>query len=315
MVKFGYLPGFLYLVPFMTSNFVLWLGGEAAKENANIADQACEQLRVRKKAEQKAKERGESLREDAMHYLLNSQDSKSGARPTEAEMQADTLLLIAAGADTVATAISAAIFYFLHYPATLRKAVFEVRATFTDTSEIKIGPKLNGCVYLQACIDETLRRAPPVPSILPRHVLPGGIEIDGERIPSGIDVGVPSYAIHHDPEYYPEPWSFVPERWIPDEKTGVTQESVNQAKRAFCPFSLGSRGCLGKALGNLEVKIALALILFQFDIQEATDERIGGGHSDLEEGRHRPDEYQLEECFGVDRDGPVVQFRRAKVDP
>ena len=298
-------------MPFITSSFVLWLGGKAAKENANIANHACEQFHAKKEAEQQAKERGEPLRKDAMHYLLNSQDSKSGARPTEAELQADSLTLIAAGSDTVATVISAAFFYSLHNPNTLHKVVSEVRTTFTDPSEIRTGPELNSCVYLQACIDETLRRAPPSPSILPRHVLPGGIVIDGEHIPSGTDVGVPAYVIHHDSKYYPEPWSFVPERWIPDKKTGVTQDSVNRAKRAFCPFSLGSRNCPGKTLANLEIKIALAHILFQYDVQEAADEKIGGGRPDLEEGRHRPDEYQLEECFGVDRDGPVVQFKRA----
>ena len=294
----------------MTSNLFLWLGGEAAKENARIAEHACEQLRIKQKAEHQAKERGEPLRKDGMHYLLNSQDSKSGARPTDAELQADSLLLIAAGADTIATIISAALFYFLHNSTALRKAVLEVRSTFADLSEIKMGSKLNGCFYLQACIDETLRCASPVPSILPRHVLPGGIEIDGKFIPSGTDVGVPTYVIHHDPKFYPEPWSFKPERWILDEMTGVTQDSINQAKRAFCPFSLGSRSCPGKVLGILEIKITLAYMLFQYDIQEASDEHVGGGRPDLEEGRQRPDEYQLVDCFGVDRDGPVVQFKR-----
>ena len=310
-LQLGYVPGVKFLLPFITSKFVVWLGGKEAEDNAYIIDYACEQYYARKKAEQLASEGGEQPRKDAMHYLLNSQDSKSGARPTDAELRSDALLLIGAGADTVATTISAALFYLLRYPATLQKLTSEIRESFTDPSEIRGGPKLNGCVYLQACIDETLRRAPPAPSILPRQVLPGGIEVDGERLPSGTFVGVSAYAIHHDPKYYPEPWRFAPERWLPDEKTGVTQEGVNRAKRAFCAFSLGSRGCIGKSLAYLEVKIALARILFQYDVQEAADERVGGGQPGGEEGRQRPDEYQLVECFGVDRDGPVVRFRRA----
>ena len=305
----------------MTSSFVVWLGGEAAKENAYIVDYAREQFYSRKQVEQQAKERGElPLRKDGMHYLLNSQDTKSGARPTDAELQSDSLLLIGAGADTVATTISAAFFYLLRNPDTLRKATSEVRSAFTDASDITGGPKLNSCVYLNACIDETLRRAPPAPSVLPRQVLPGGLDIDGQHIPPGMIVGVPAYVIHHDPEYYPEPWRFVPERWLRDanpdgnenEKTGAAQESVSRARRAFCPFSLGSRGCLGKSLAYLEVKIALAHMLFRYDVREAEDERVGGGRPGGEYGRHRPDEYQLVECFGVDRDGPVVQFRKAE---
>ena len=289
----------------------MWLGGKTAEENAYIVEYAGEQFDARKHAEEQAKERGEPpVRKDVMHYLLNSQDPKSGVRPTEAEMRSDSLLLIGAGADAPATTISAAYFYLLHNPDTLRKAESEVRSTFADLSEIKGGPKLNSCVYLQACIDETLRRAPPVPSALPRQVLPGGAEIDGQRVPAGTVVGVSAYAIHHDSTYFPEPMRFVPERWIPDATTGVTRESVSRARRAFCAFSLGSRGCLGKALGYLEVKTALAYLLFEYDVREAEDERIGGGWPGLEEGRHRPDEYQLEECFGVDRKGPVVQFRK-----
>lgn len=295
----------------MTSKVVQWLGGKIARENALAVEYSSEQLRLRIEAEEEAKHVGTSLRKDLMHYLLNGRDTKSGYQPNMAELKTDTFLMIGAGADTVATTISTALFYFLRYPSTLQKAVSEIRTTFSDVSEIRAGKKLDGCVYLQVCIDESLRASPSVPSVLPREVLPGGIEIDRHHIPAGVIVGVPAYVVHHDPEYFPEPWQFRPERWIEDVQTGVSRQSVERAKRAFCPFSLGSRGCIAKNLGNVEVKIALAYVLFQYDVREAPGARVGGGGPQMGEGRHRVDEYQLYDCFGSDRDGPMVQFKRA----
>jgi len=124
-------------------------------------------------------------------------------------------------------------------------------------------------------MEETLRRAPPKPSHVPREVLPGGLVIDGHHIPAGIVVGVPAYSIHHDPDYYPDPWSFRPERWLVDERAGITQASVNIARQAFCPFSLGIRGCIGKNLAYLEYKIALAHLLWKFDFRQARGTRLG----------------------------------------
>lgn len=54
-----------------------------------------------------------------------------------------------------------------------------------------------------------------VGGILPREVLPGGIGIGGgERFPSGTDIGVLCYAIHHNHVYFPNPFVFKPERWL-----------------------------------------------------------------------------------------------------
>ena len=306
--QLAYMPGIWMLRPFLTSTLVQWLGGPTAEANAATIEYATQQFRLRAQAEEAAEK---PLRKDFMHYLLNGDDSKRGATHTKAEREADSLLLIGAGADTVSTTLAAAFFYLVRNTTSLQKAVAEVRTTFADTSQIRSGPKLDGCAFLQACIEETLRMAPPVASLLPREVLPGGMEIDGQRIPAGTVVGVSAYVIHHDPDRYPDPWSFRPERWIPEPQSGVTPESVEGAHRAFCPFSAGSRGCIGKGIAYLELKIALAHILFRYNVREVAGDGLGGGHVDLGKGRHRGDEYQLFDCFGADRNGPIVIFEKA----
>ena len=182
---------------------------------------------------------------------------------------------------------------------------------FSSPDEICNGSKLNSCVYLYACIEETLRRTAPVPSHLPRVVLSGGMNIDGHYLPEGTVVGVSAYSIHHSPIYFPDPWLFRPERWI--ESDSVSRESINLARRAFEPYGLGTRQCIGRNLAYLQLKLTLAHVLYRYDMRLAPDEPgRGGGGPGLGEGREREDEFQLWDALGFERDGPMVQFKIAK---
>lgn len=70
-------------------------------------------------------------------------------------------------------------------------------------------------------------------------------------LPEGTVVGVPHYAIHHNEKYYPQPFEFKPQRWIAGSEPGVTAESAEIGHAAFCAFSVGPRGCIGKGTLSL----------------------------------------------------------------
>lgn len=299
----------------MRTRFVELLGGQAARDNIQMVNCAIEQFEIRVKDGEKAQAEGREMK-DFVHYLLKAGDAKSDGkepkwRPSREDLYAESLTLINAGAEPFAVALSASLFYLLHNPRVLKKATAEVRSTFSSPTEIHSGPTLNSLTYLQAVMEETLRRAPPVLGTLPRTVLPGGAVIDGALIPAGTIVSVPPYAIHHHPAYFPEPWAFRPERWIVGE--GVSRESVEAAKRAFCPFSRGVRGCIGKNVAYLELKLTLAHLLYRFEMRLAPGyEAVGEGGEHLKGwGRQRRDEYQLEDWLGAARKGPWVQFKVA----
>jgi len=261
-------------------------------------------------------------RKDFTDYLLRARDPVTSVGLTTAELHADSALLISAGADTTSITISASLFYLLRNPGTLATLSREIRSTFPSLDAIRSGPALNSCVYLRACIDETLRLAPPVPSHLPREVLPGGLHVDGEFLPPGTVVGTAPWAIHHSATYFPDPFVFRPERWIPtdDEESA---DSVSTARAAFCAFSLGTRGCVGKGVAYLEASLALAHLLWMYDISLGEEGPSGGGSGGetipdgwkgkksekLRMERQREDEYQLFDYFNADRDGPMVKFR------
>ncbi|RAR09906.1 isotrichodermin C-15 hydroxylase [Stemphylium lycopersici] len=254
---------------------------------------------------------GHSSRTDFLSHLINAEDKKTGWCPATEDLVAESLNLINAGADPFSGVLAGAIFYLVHNTHALHKATEEVRSTFTCASEIVNGAALNSCTYLFAVIEETLRRTAPVPSHLPRVVLEGGMQIDGHHIPAGTTVGVPMYALHNNPTYFPAPFTFAPKRWI--ESPSNPAENVALARKAFCPFSIGSRMCSGKALAYLQLKLTLAHLLWRFDVRVAPDEPgRGGGRPELGIGREREDEFQLWDALGFGRDGPMVQVRSAQ---
>src|SRR6266536_1009867 len=231
-------------------------------------------------------------RKDFFYYLLNARDPETGKGFSPPELWGESNLLIIAGSDTTSTALAAAFFYLVHNPSTLEKLSHEIRSIFSDIEAIHTSPILNSCVYLRAVIDEAMRMAPPVGGILPREVLLGGIDIDGLHLPEGVVVGTPHYALHHNPDYFPAPFTFNPDRWIPDSSPEVTKDAVAIAQSAFCPFSIGPRGCIGKGLAYAELMTSLARIVFMYDMKLADGTSVGEGRLDMEWGRQGKGEYQ-----------------------
>lgn len=251
-------------------------------------------------------------RKDFFYHLLKAKDPESGKGFAPAELWGESNLLIIAGSDTTSTALAAAFFYLTHNPSTLQKLTAEIRSAFTDVEEIAIGPTISGLQYLRACIDEAMRLSPSVGGLLPRQVLHGGMEVEGKFIPEGTIVGVPHYAIHHNPVYFPEPFQYKPERWIVGSEPGITAETVATSQSAFCPFSIGPRGCIGKGMAYVELTTALARAVYMYDMRLAPGSHVGEGSPDLEYGRRRPMEFQLQDTFTSIKNGPLVEFRERR---
>jgi cytochrome P450 len=278
-----------------------YLPGKAAQDSAKFFHLAQSRLDERFAAEEAAQAKGKEMRNDIFHYILRGRDPETGLGFTRSQLNADAGLLIAAGSDGVGLTLSACLFYLLKNPETLEKLYQEIDTAFASTEEIK-SPKINQLQYLHAVFEETMRMTPAVPSPLPRLVDKGGIEIDGLYIPEGIDIGVPHYAIHHNEDYFPQSWSFRPERWLEDK------ESAALAKKAFCAFSKGSMDCIGRPVAYLAMKLALVKLLFVYDIRAAGD-LTGGGGLNKGPGREREGEYQMIDWLVGYRSGPIIQCK------
>ncbi|WP_162232472.1 cytochrome P450, partial [Methylogaea oryzae] len=103
--------------------------------------------------------------------------------------------------------------------------------------------------YLDAVVKECLRLYPAVPDVV--RMLAKPLQLRGYEIPAGMNVAACSAVLHMNPEIYPEPERFNPERFL--------RRSVGGTE--FIPFGGGDRICVGNHFGVFEVKIVLAVLL------------------------------------------------------
>lgn len=191
------------------------------------------------------------------------------------------------------------------------KVETEIRSRFTSRDSIRTGAGMRGCTYLRACIDETMRMTPAVGGMLPRRILDGGLTIPalGLELPSGIDVGVPIYAIHHHPQYVVEPFTFDPDRWI----VAGHPQNRSDLNSIFTPFSLGNRSCLGKPLVYMEISITIARLLWEYDIRLHEEQHFSASlKKEIKLGMRDPKEYQLQDWFMSQNTGPWVRLTTRK---
>ncbi|KAF2186607.1 benzoate 4-monooxygenase cytochrome P450 [Zopfia rhizophila CBS 207.26] len=252
----------------------------------------------------------EDARHDLFSFIINAKDPETGKGFELNEIWAESRLLIIAGSDTTSTAICATLFYLSRYPDCKSKLTEEIESNFTSAEEIRTGPQLSSCHYLRACIDEAMRMSPPVGTALWREVCKSGLTIDGTYIPPGVDVGSSLYSIHHLESIFPDSWTYNPERWLGTGDSSEENELASQRK-AFNPFSLGTRKCIAPTMAYTEASIALARMLWLFDFRRPDGEldRIGEGVPGDVNGRHRPKEFQLREHLTSTHEGPYLKFR------
>ncbi|KAI1117367.1 cytochrome P450 [Nemania sp. NC0429] len=166
--------------------------------------------------------------------------------------------LVIAGADTVTHTLTGATYFLCTNPGCLKELQDEIRG-LGGYDELT-GTRLASVRYLNAVLEETLRAFPPIAFGLPR-VSPGEF-VDGRFVPAGVTVSASHWAITHNAAEWEDPYTFRPERWLVEG--GVSQP------RSLA-FSTGPRACLGIGQAWLEIRIALAKLVYTYDMELARD--------------------------------------------
>lgn len=125
---------------------------------------------------------------------------------------------------------------------------------------------LNDLPYLGMCINESLRIFPPL--LYSTKLCTDDCELTNKNgqpvlISAGCGVVIPTYAIHHDEDFYPDPEEFKPERFS-DENGGVKKCSD---QGVFLPFGIGPRKCLGMIYAEAVVKAVVVEIVKHFHVK------------------------------------------------
>ncbi|XP_059171801.1 cytochrome P450 3A29-like [Physella acuta] len=204
---------------------------------------------------------------DFLQLLLESEyDNKSAdddgmyeKKLTKDEVASQGLIFMIAGYDPLSSAMQYLFYQLAKCPDIQNKVYSEIADVMGDAEE----PSYDNCQqmkYLQATIDETLRMYPPL-HILTRQTTKD-TTLGGLFIPANTGILIPVYNLARDPEFFPEPDVFRPERFLDASVNPVT----------FVPFGFGPRQCIGMRLALMELKIALVHVLGRLQVVKATPE-------------------------------------------
>ncbi|KAL6262132.1 hypothetical protein P5V15_007231 [Pogonomyrmex californicus] len=162
------------------------------------------------------------------------------------------------GHDTVAMGITFAILTLAEH-----KDIQEcARKEVSDIMEANDGKltmsALNEMSYLERCLKESLRLHPSVPFI--SRVLSEDVKMQSYLVPTGSVLHINIYDIHRDPNFWPNPEIFDPDRFLPEKIR-------NRHPYSYLPFSAGPRNCIGQRFAMLEMKAIMAPILYNFYLE------------------------------------------------
>jgi cytochrome P450 len=180
--------------------------------------------------------------------LLLAARHEDGSPMDAVELRDELVTALIAGHETTASQLAWAFAHLVRAPAVLARLREEIDAGEDDA-------------YLTATLNETMRRRPVLPNAEPRLVKQP-IEIGGITYPPGIVLIVHAHLVHHDPEIYPEPYAFRPERFLDNQPGTYT----------WLAFGGGRRRCLGSSFALLEMKIALRTVLGQCELSPGRPE-------------------------------------------
>jgi cytochrome P450 len=183
---------------------------------------------------------GEESGPDVLALLLSARH-EDGSPMSDGELRDELVTALVAGHETTASQLSWGFEMLSRNPRVVERLAGEFDAGDDDT-------------YLSATIQEIMRRKPVLMNAEPRLVKKR-VDIGGVSYPPGVVLIASAFLVHHDPDIYPDPYSFRPERFMESEG--------GQAPGTYTwlPFGGGRRRCLGASFAMLEMKIVLRAVI------------------------------------------------------
>ncbi|KAM7344114.1 uncharacterized protein ACRADG_010946 [Cochliomyia hominivorax] len=198
--------------------------------------------------------------------MKNSEGNEKSVKLSIEEMAAQTFVFFLAGFETSSATMAFALYELALNQKFQDRLRQEINEAFDDQNHISY-EAVHSLQYLGQVISETLRKYTLVPHLnrqaLKDYVVPGHPKY---IIKKGMPILIPAYGIHHDPDIYPEPEIFDPERFNADNTK--QRDSVE-----FLSFGDGPRNCIGMRFGLMQTRVGLAYLLhnFKFSVCDKTE--------------------------------------------
>ncbi|XP_077563279.1 cytochrome P450 3A11-like [Haemaphysalis longicornis] len=178
---------------------------------------------------------------------------------SEEEAMAQCVLFFLAGQDTTSSVISYTLYLLALHPDVqerLRKEVDDCFATHGEHPGLDVVTKLK---YLHCVVSEALRMYPPSTRIERSTIDDYVLGDTGVKLKKGDLVAIPVYAMHHDPQYFADPFSFNPERFNDENMSSIQPYT-------YLPFGAGPRNCVGMRFALQAVKLSLLYTIRNFQV-------------------------------------------------
>ncbi|MBE9041298.1 cytochrome P450 [Oscillatoriales cyanobacterium LEGE 11467] len=207
------------------------------------------------------RERRENLdptRTDILTLLMSAED-ENGERMTDEELRDELITLLLAGHESTATSLAWALYWIHKLPDVKKK----LRTELSSLGDRPNPEAIFRLPYLTAVCQETLRIYPVTPIAYSR-VPTSSMEIGDYQFDAGTMLTPCIYLTHHREDLYPNPKKFRPERFL--ERQYSPYE--------YLPFGGGNRRCIGMALAQYEMKLAISTILQNLELALPDDRPV-----------------------------------------
>ncbi|XP_068899037.1 cytochrome P450 4C1-like [Tenebrio molitor] len=193
----------------------------------------------------------------AMLDLLLTAKKEDGSIDDEGiREEVDTFMF--EGHDTTSAAICYALMLIACHPDVQERIVEEMHQVLAGSTKPDYRT-LQELKYLERCLKEVLRLFPSVPFIA-RVLGEDMTTYSGHHLKAGTMIHLHIYDLHRNPDIYPDPEKFDPDRFLPEN-------CQNRHNFAYVPFSAGPRNCIGQKFAMLEIKAVLCGVLAEFVLE------------------------------------------------
>ncbi|CAG9864387.1 unnamed protein product [Phyllotreta striolata] len=214
------------------------------------------------------RQRNGCRRNDFVDLLLQLRDNVNKERKDidfgVDRMVAQSMTFFVAGFETTSNALAFALYELCLRTDCQEKLREEIRRCIKNDEDITFD-KVQKMTYLDMVLSETLRRYPFGPFLNRMCKEDYVIEQTGLLVEKGTPVLIPLDGLHYDPEYFPNPERFDPDRFVDDNKHHYAQACV------YMPFGLGPRNCIGDRFGLICAKMGLVYALRRFRFERSVE--------------------------------------------
>lgn len=202
-----------------------------------------------------------------LDLLLVESDTSGQSGLSDADIREEVDTFMFEGHDTTAAAMTWCLYLLGRHPEIQAAVHEEIDAIWEQGRLSPEGHLTSECLgqlgLLDRCIKEALRLYPSVP-FFGREALED-IALEGHTVTKGTTVLLLVMQLHRDPEVFPEPEKFIPDRFLAENTRG-------RSPYAYVPFSAGPRNCIGAKFAQLEEKSVLCWFLRNFTVASTQTE-------------------------------------------